>query len=152
MPGNVLVAYGSKRGSTRAVADAVAATLRAQGWVVDVEPAGTVKQVSRYDGVVLGGALYGGRWHRGARRLLKRQRRGLATKPVAVFAVGPRKNEQAAFERSRLQLERELGKAPEVEPAATAVFGGADRERGIDLRDWDAIRAWADKVGAALDD
>jgi menaquinone-dependent protoporphyrinogen oxidase len=152
MSGSVLVAYGSRQGSTRDVAEAVGATLREQGREVDVEPAGKVKEIGRYEGVVLGGALYRGRWHRGARRLLKRQRGRLSTMPVAVFAMGPRRNEEVAFERSRLQLERALAKAPEVEPTSTAVFGGVDREKGIDLRDWEAIRAWAQKVGAALDD
>jgi menaquinone-dependent protoporphyrinogen oxidase len=152
MSGSVLVAYGSKRGSTRDVANAVAAALRGQGREVDVEPAGNVKGIGRYGGVVLGGSLYRGRWHRGARRFLKRQRGGLATVPVAVFAMGPRRNEEAAFERSRLQLERALAKTPEVEPTSTAVFGGVDREQGIDLRDWEAIRVWAEKIGAALDD
>ena len=71
---------------------------------------------------------------------------------LAVFAMGPRRNEEAAFERSRVQLERALAKAPGVEPVSTAVFGGVDRERGIDLRDWEAVRAWAEKFGAALDD
>ena len=152
MAHRVLVAYGSKRGSTREVAEAVAATLRELGDEIDVEPAGRVRGLVGYDGVVLGGALYRGRWHAGARRFLKRTRRSLSAVPVAAFAMGPRRDEEAAFERSRLQLERALAKAPEVEPVSTIVFGGVDRDQGIDLRDWDAIRAWAAKVGAALDD
>ena len=152
MAHRVLVAYGSTRGSTREVAEAVAATLRERGHEVDVERAGRVKEIGRYEGVVLGGALYRGRWHRGARRFLKRQRRRLSTVSLAVFAMGPRRNEEVAFERARRQLERALAKAPEIEPASTAVFGGVDRERGVDLRDWEAIRVWAEKVGAALDD
>ena len=152
MAHRVLVAYGSTRGSTREVAEAVAATLRERGHEVDVERAGWVKEIGRYEGVVLGGALYRGRWHRSARRFLKRQRRRLSTVSLAVFAIGPRRNEEVAFERARRQLERALAKAPEIEPASTAVFGGVDRERGVDLRDWEAIRVWAEKVGAALDD
>ena len=150
MAGRVLVSYASKRGSTRDVAEAVATALREQGREVEVEPAAGVKAIGGFDGVVLGGALYRGRWHRGARRLLRRRRRDLSTVPVAVFAMGPRRNEEVAFERSRRQLERALAKAPEIEPITTAVFGGVDLQRGIDLRDWDAIHAWADSVGAAL--
>ena len=39
-----------------------------------------------------------------------------------------------------------------LEAVATAVFGGVDRERGIDFRDWDAIRTWAESFGARLED
>lgn len=148
----VLVAYASKRGSTREVADAVAATLREHGCEVDLEPAAKVKDAEAYDGVVLGGALYRGGWHRGARRFLRRHRRRLARVPTAVLALGPRRDGAEAFERSRRQLERALAKVPDVEPVATAVFGGVDRERGIDFRDWDAIRTWAESFGARLED
>jgi menaquinone-dependent protoporphyrinogen oxidase len=130
MAARVLVAYGSKRGSTREVAEAVAATLREHGDEVDVEPAGRARELVGYDGVVLGGALYRGRWHGGARRFLKRQRRSLSTVPVAAFAMGPRRNEEAAFERSRLQLERALAKAPEVKPTSPSCSAASIASRG----------------------
>jgi len=152
MAGSVLVAHATKRGSTQEVAEAVAAALRERGLDVEVEPAARVEDVRAYDGVVIGGALYRGRWHRGARRLLKRQHAALATRPVAVFGMGPRRNEDEAFARSRGQLERALGSVVDVRPSAVAVFGGVDREKGVDLRDWDAIRAWADEFGTGLAD
>jgi menaquinone-dependent protoporphyrinogen oxidase len=120
--------------------------LRERGLEVDLLPAAKVRDVGRYDGAVLGGALYSGRWHRGARRFLERHRRALAAMPVAVFALGPRTDDAERFRRSRGQLERALAKAPEVEPLATEIFGGVDRKREVDLRDWDAIRAWAETV------
>jgi menaquinone-dependent protoporphyrinogen oxidase len=148
---SVVVGYGTKRGSTREVAEAVAAVLRERDFAVELLPAREIKDVRRYDGVVLGGALYRGRWHRDARRLLKRHRGALAEKPVAVFGMGPRRHEPEAFERSRNQLERALAKVPEVKPVSAGSFGGVDRERRLDVRDWGAIHAWAAEVANAFD-
>lgn len=39
-----------------------------------------------------------------------------------------------------------MAKVPELELVGVAVFGGVDREREVDLRDWDAIRAWSGAV------
>jgi menaquinone-dependent protoporphyrinogen oxidase len=156
----VLVAYASKHGSTREVAEAVADRLRAAGVRVDVRPASCVDHLDAYRGVVLGGALYTGRWHRDARRFLSRHRSALAQLTVAAFAVGPRTLEEADVASSRSQLDRALAHAPEVEPVTTAIFGGVvDPEKlsfpfakmpASDARDWDAIDRWADGVAAAL--
>jgi menaquinone-dependent protoporphyrinogen IX oxidase len=84
--------------------------------------------------------------------LLKRPRGALAAeRPVAVFGMGPRRHEQEALERSRNQLERALAKVPEVKPVSAGSFGGVDRERRLDVRDWGAIRAWAAEVANTFD-
>ena len=71
--------------------------------------------------------------------------------PVAVFGMGPRRHEEEAFQRSRNQLERALAKVPEVKPVSAGTFGGVDRERRLDVRDWGAIRAWAAEVANAFE-
>jgi menaquinone-dependent protoporphyrinogen oxidase len=156
----VLVAYATKRGSTREVAESVAETLRTTGLDVDVHPAGRERDLSAYDGVVVGGSLYMGRWHRDARRFLARHRRTLANVPVAVFAIGPLRLEQDELAESRRQLDRALADMPGVSPVSVAVFGGVvdpaklrfpfNRMPASDARDWDAIRAWAEHVSERL--
>lgn len=156
----ILVAYGTKRGSTREVAEAVAAALREEGLEVEVRAAAETRAVERYDAVVLGGALYIGRWHRDARRFLARHRSALAELPVAVFAMGPRTLAEKDVAESRAQLDRALAEVPEVQPVAVAVFGGVidpatqhfplNRMPAIDVRDWDAIRAWAQELAGSL--
>jgi len=151
----VLIAYATKYGSTREVAEAIAATLRAQGLAVEVEPAAAVNSVEPYAAVVVGGALYTGRWHRDARRFLKRHRAALADRRLAVFAMGPRTLDDAEVSASREQPDHALAQVPELTPA-TAIFGGAlDPSRmrfpfnhlpASDARDWDAIAAWAAEI------
>jgi Flavodoxin domain len=118
---SVLVVYASERGSTREVAETVAATLREQRLDVDLHPAAATPDRSHYAAVVIGGARYMGRWHGDARRFYRRRRIALAA--VAIFGdvVDPAK---LGFAFKRLS-------AP-------------------DARDWDAIRAWASELPRGL--
>jgi menaquinone-dependent protoporphyrinogen oxidase len=155
----LLVAYGSKRGSTREVAEALAKKLAEGERDVELHPAADVEDLTPYDGVVLGGSLYFGRWHEDAVRFLAKHRRELSELPVAVFALGPKTAEPKDLAEARPQLEKALQKAPEVEPRWVAVFGGVidptklrfplSRIPASDARDWEVIDAWADEIGAA---
>ena len=86
--------------------------------------------------------------NRDAHRFLKRHRDELRQIPIVVFGMGPRDGAEEAWRRSRSQLDRALAKREWLAPVATAVFGGVDPPKRADqarrdLRDWDAIRAWA---------
>lgn len=158
--GVTLVAYASKRGSTREVAEAVARELRARGLRVELKPAAQVGDVDHYSAVVLGGALYMGRWHKDASRFVQHHERALSVRPVAVFAMGPRTLEPKDVQGSRDQLERALEAAPAVLPFTVEIFGGAvdpdklrfpfNRMPRSDARDWKAIAAWAREVADHL--
>jgi menaquinone-dependent protoporphyrinogen oxidase len=161
MDGTILVAYGTRHGSTREVAEAVADGLRSCGLEVETLDATRAVDVSGYAGVVVGGALYMGRWHPSALSLLERNRRVLAALPVAVFGMGPRTLAEQEVESSRAQLERALAKVPEVKPFSVAIFGGVigphalrfpfNRIPASDARDWDAIAGWAAELATRLD-
>ena len=155
---SILVAYGTKKGSTQEVAEAIAATLTEQGHRVDVRAADEVRALDAYSGVVLGGALYTGRWHGGARDFLKRHFEALQDMPLAVYAMGPKTLEEADVAGSRAQLDAALAKMPTVTPAFVAIFGGVvdptklrfpfNRLPAGDARDWDAIRQFAEQAGS----
>src|SRR5262245_10918042 len=155
-----LVVYASKHGSTREVAEAVAAVLAEHGIASDLSAAHDVVSLDGYDAVVLGAALYMGRLHADARRLLEWERSELASRTVAVFAMGPGSTDERELESSRRQLAKGLARVSELEPVSTAVFGGVfdparlhfpfNRMPATDARDWDAIRAWAAELATAL--
>jgi len=84
-----LVTYGSKRGGTEGLARMVADYLREDGIEVDLLTPGRVRNLSGYDLVVVGGALYAFRWHRAARGFVKRHRAELSQRPVYFFSSGP---------------------------------------------------------------
>ena len=154
---SILVAHASKKGSTAEVATFVGKRLRARGLVADVRTAAEVEDVAFYDGVVLGGSLYFGRWHDDARAFLNRFRSALTDRPLAVFALGPKTTSPQDVAESRAQLDRALG---DTDPTTVAVFGGVidpaklrfpfNRMPASDARDWAAIAAWADEVASLV--
>jgi menaquinone-dependent protoporphyrinogen oxidase len=85
----VLVAYGSKMGGTKGLAEMVADSFRTEGFEAEVRPARQVDDVSPYDVIVVGGALYAFRWHRDARRFVKRHADILEFRPTYLFSSGP---------------------------------------------------------------
>lgn len=84
-----LVAYGSKRGGTAGLAQMIADELSAAGLDAEVAAANTVDGVAGFDAVIIAGALYANRWHRDARRLVRRQKDALSQLPVWLVASGP---------------------------------------------------------------
>ncbi len=156
----ILVAYGTKKGSTGEVASKVAETLRKQGFETDLRPASEVKDLGSNAAVVLGGSIYMGRLHSDVQALLKRHRGELAKLPVAVFGMGPQTMEEKDVTSVRKQLDKNLGRVPEVEPMAVTIFGGVidpaklrfpfNRMPASDARDWEAITAWAESLPELL--
>ena len=154
----VLVAYASKHGSTREVAEAIAGTLHEEGLPVLIREADSVKSLEQFGAVVLGGSIYMGRWHSHAKKFVRRHHEALKAMPVALFALGYM--EQDKRESSEVQLRRVLEQLPAVEPDQTAVFGGVINPAELpfplskaeyqDARDWDEIRDWTRSFAAAL--
>ncbi|MBN1146028.1 MAG: hypothetical protein JXA78_02135 [Anaerolineales bacterium] len=162
----ILVGYATRYGSTREVAETVAATLRECGIEVDVQPLRKVGALAKYSGIVMGAPLFMFHWHKDALGFLSRHRRELAGRPVAVFALGPvhDPHDEKEWEASHSQLNKELGKYPWFKPTVLEMFGGkydptklsfplnkmAGKEPASDIRDWSAIRAWARNLAAKL--
>jgi len=166
METKVLVAYASTHGSTQEIAEVVAATLHAHELTVDLLPVSKVRTLAGYRAVVLGAPLYMFHLHKDALRFLSRNQKTLAGgSPVAIFAGGPiEKGDEKEFQEVRKQLDQELAKFPWLKPVAIEVVGGKFDPAGlhfpwnlipalrqkppIDLRDWDAIRSWANSLVA----
>lgn len=85
----VLVIYASSRGGTADLARMVAEELVARGIDADVGDAGEVDSVSGYDAVIIGGALYHGRWHTDASWFVERNLTDLRETLVWFFSSGP---------------------------------------------------------------
>jgi menaquinone-dependent protoporphyrinogen oxidase len=156
----VLVTYGSKMGGTAGLADMLAAELVAQGIPTDVSDAGSVGSLAGYDAVVVGGALYATRWHRAARRFVKRRTAELRTRQVFMFSSGPLDDSAATTEipptRQVKRLMERVGAREHKTfggwlPAdAKGMAGSMAKEHSGDWRDPDLVKEWADHLGRAL--
>jgi len=156
----ILIAYATKHGSTHEVAETIAGRLAEAGAETHTLPAERVESLDGYDAVVLGAPMYMGRWHGDARAFLRRHREALATRPLAVFALGPVRDEPKQWDGARKQLYDTLAHFPGIEPVTVALFGGAivpetlhfpfSRVPAGDLRDWDEIREWTERLPDAL--
>ena len=85
----VLVSAASKHGSTSEIAQAIADVLAGKGLEVTVVPPAQAGPIEQFDAVVLGSAVYMGRWMKPGRELVQRQASALAARPVWLFSSGP---------------------------------------------------------------
>lgn len=167
MSTSILVAYATRSGSTQEVAETIAAELNKLGLATEIQPMRKVRTLDGYSAVVLGAPIYLGRLHKDARRFLAQHSATLKAKPVALFALGPINNTEEDWRNVRTQFQQILAQLPWLKPIAAELFGGkfdptalrfpdslltlfpASPIRNMpasDIRDWTAIRAWANSL------
>jgi menaquinone-dependent protoporphyrinogen oxidase len=118
----VLVVHGSNRGGTAGLAEMIGDALVADGLSVDVRPAREPGSPTGYDAVIVAGALYASRWHRDARRFVRRNAQVLRGLPVWLVASGPLDNRVRA---GQLPPVRQVAKLVEsVGARGQRTFGG----------------------------
>ncbi len=166
-PVRVLVSAASRHGSTTEIAAAIRDELLHRGLDAVAIPPAEVADVTGYDAVVIGSAVYTGHWQQPAKDLVTRCREGLATRPVWLFSSGPVGDPAGRFARSMntdpvdlapirtatgardhriFAGKLDAGKLGPVQRASLLFFPGM---KG-DFRDWTAIREWADGIAAQL--
>lgn len=130
----VLVAYGSTRGGTAGLAHMVADAFTRHHVHSDVRRAGDVTDLSGYDAVVVGGALYNGRWHPDAVGFVGRHRTHLRQLPVWFFSSGPL--DDSARSGALAPVGQVTALARETEIRGHMTFGGYLERRPAGLMGW----------------
>jgi menaquinone-dependent protoporphyrinogen oxidase len=155
----VLIAYGSRYGSTRETAEHMERHIAEAGHQVEVLDAADVDVLRDYDVVLIGSGIYAGHVRRRVVRLLHRIARQHPTLPIALFALGPmvpQEERPQDWQDVRERLDRLVDRIDGLDVLETAVFGGViEPERmnfmfarmgGRDLRSWSDIDRWTDGV------
>lgn len=161
----ILVAYASRYGSTREIAEAVARTLEKAGYSVDCRNVMDVDDLAPYAAVVAGSPIYMGKWLVEGVDFVKRFSVELNEKPLAVFAVGySMKDETDMVRRSASASMTEV--RIYVRPQVEGLFAGKFDPEGMsradleimkmagavpgDARNWSQVARWAESLPSVL--
>ncbi len=166
---SVLIGYASALGSTREVAERIASRIREDGHPCEAVPLGQVREVNRYDAVVIGSAIHNQAWLPEATRFIRDNSVALANRPSWLFGVGmpaalprPFRKRAAAHERAKTvadfyasihprgdELFSGVFRSDQMPPVTRLIFrllGG----RFGDFRNWSDIDTWADGIARQL--
>ena len=163
----VLVTYATKYGATAEIADRIGQVLRQAGLLTDVLSADRVSDLPAYQAVVLGSAVYIGRWRKEAARFLKANEKVLAEQLVWLFSSGPTGEGDPVELTEGWRFPKALQPiADRIQPRDITVFHGAVELEKLnplhkwminkvespigDFRDWDAITSWATAIADVL--
>lgn len=159
----ILVTAASKHGSTREIAEVVGADLAERGLEITVAPVRDVGSIEGYDAVVLGSAVYLGRWMKSAKEFATRQATALASVPVWLFSsgpIGPPPADDSADRRQGDEIAKAIGArdhrlfAGKLDRKVLSLVERAPVRMAKlpdgDFRPWDEIRAWTAGIAEAL--
>ncbi len=164
---SILVTYASKYGSTKEIAEKIAGVLRQGGTQVDILPVQDVGDLSPYGAVILGSAVYVGKWMKSAGEFVTARERALTERPVWIFSSGPTGEGDAVALLDGWRLPSDLQPLAErIRPRGVEVFHGnidagqvnwvektavkALKKPFGDYRNWDAITTWAMSISKSL--
>jgi menaquinone-dependent protoporphyrinogen oxidase len=158
----VLVTVASKHGNTQGIGEAIGAALTDAGLEVAVRAPAAMADLDEFRAVIVGSAVYVGKWLPEARRFVERHADELRRRPVWFFSSGPLGDPPKPAEDP-------VDVAPMTELVGARghrlFTGNLDREqlgfgeRAVtrmvgapygDFRPWAEIRAWADEIAGAL--
>jgi menaquinone-dependent protoporphyrinogen oxidase len=159
----VLVTYATKHGATAEIAEKIGEVLRQEGLPVDVFPVKQVQELAPYTAVILGSAVYIGRWRKEAVKFLEANEQLLAERDVWLFSSGPTGQGDAVELLQGWHFpEGQQPIADRIQPHEIVVFHGALEVNDLnfiekrmikmvesptgDFRDWEGITDWATAV------
>ena len=167
MDSQILVTYATKYGATAENAEKIGQVLRQAGLPTDVLPTDRVSDLHFYKAIVLGSAVYIGKWHKKAATFLKTNEKVLSERPVWLFSSGPTGEGDPVALTQDWRFPKALQPiADRIRPRDIAVFHGALNMKKMnliekwmiknvkaplgDFRDWDAITSWAAAIADVL--
>ena len=153
---------------TKEIAEKIGEVLCQAGLQVDVSPVDGTLEITSYKAIILGSAIYIGKWQKEAVEFLKANEKILAGPLVWIFSSGPTGEGDPVELVEALRFPVALQPVVDrIHPRDIAVFHGfinPDKINFIekwsikslvkkpfgDFRNWDAITAWATSIAETL--
>ena len=162
----VLVAYGTKYGSTAEIATRIGLRLTSAGFDTDILYANLDIDLAKYDAIIVGSPMYAGKWLPEPALMIVVNRERIQYTPIALFSVGMidikhpgklRDEHDAWIDETFIQEDVTLN------IVASATFNGEYWRRNFpvwmriidsivritpegDFRNWGEIDTWADET------
>jgi menaquinone-dependent protoporphyrinogen oxidase len=156
----ILVAFATRHGSTRCIAETIAAELEILGHDTVFADVANVPSLDRFDAAVVGSGVYVGQWLPAARQFVSGHREELARMPVWLFSSGPIGGQPTGTPPGVESIALGIGaQGHETFAGCLSVPTLGLGERMIakvmhapsgDFRDWETIRGWTRDIGATL--
>jgi menaquinone-dependent protoporphyrinogen oxidase len=167
-----LVIFGTRYGTAKEISERIKDILQEEKLEVDLINSKETKNISveNYDIVIAGSGIKMGKWTKSTLNFLKKNRKELSNRKVALFvSCGAANQEKTKAEAQEKYLDAVAAKYLDTEPTATGLFGGVydpNADHGLlyklvkrniekemirmgqdptqehDYRDWDAIKQW----------
>lgn len=163
MASRILVAGASRHGATLDIVDAIASVLTHRGFSVIDKPLEEVSDPGGFDAVVIGSAVYVGRWMGDAVDFIDNHADELCRIPVWLFSSGPI-GDPPMPEGDPTEVPELIDK---IQARGHRIFAGRlDKDRlGLgerlivsmvrapsgDFRDFPQVAAWANEIADSLD-
>jgi menaquinone-dependent protoporphyrinogen oxidase len=171
----LLVAYASKHGSTKGIAEFIGEKLRQRKVDVDVIDVNDGRDLRSYDAFVIGSAVYMGHWMKEAKQFTAKNSTILSARPVWLFSSGPTGTKQID-PKGRDLLDPRVSGPKELDELREKlrfrdhrIFLGAFDPKDLDFfsrqffksntireatpigdfRDWKEIEAWTEQIAGS---
>lgn len=162
---HVLIAYATKYGATKEIAEKMAGILEEE-LSVSLAPASEVKSIQSYDAVIIGSSVYHDNWLHDAEELLESFQDQLASKDVWLFSDGISAEIQGQHKIDNWLPDALKTLAEHINLKQATLFAGKVdanlmntddwlvnpdlRDLSEDYRDWNTIETWTRAISQEL--
>lgn len=161
---SVLIAYYSKTGSTKEIAEEIGKILVARGFQTEIKDLTAIQELGSHCAVIVGAPINGFRWVPEAEKFIDDHKSQLEKIQTAYFMVSYLLKTGRDSLRNKMLGTLNKAKAT-VPPVSTGYFGGkvgsdfpaiarlmfgVKKGAPLDVRDWDEIRVWAEALATKL--
>lgn len=167
MEGKILITYASKHGSTAEIAEKIHSLVESNKLVCEIMPVDEVDDVSSYEVIILGSAVYIGQWRKSTIDFLKKNTHQLKNKKVWLFSTGPTgKGDPVELLKGWRYPDGLKDTIDRIQPEDITVFHGMLDESKLntlekmtikmvkaplgDYRDWQMIEDWTNTIYETL--